>query len=671
MTYHLIPRIFCVGLCLLFFLAGSSLYAQTPTERIAQFQAATDAQVSVQEATQVANFVRLPQERAFRLAGGSVAEKATRFLQDYGKMFGIENPVTQLRPQSNIEDRQGFQRYVLEQHYHNVPIFDGKLQFHFNANKDIAAINGTFLPDINLNPIPTLSVATAEAIALETVTTQQRGVLNAPLSIQKNDLYIFNAGLPQGFRSTDHLVYRIEVSNALDVREFVFVDAHKGDIVAQYTGIANALYRRLYQNNTGNQIWQEGDPFPAALTNAQQNQVVVAGHTYHFFNNAFGRDSYDGNGAEMRSIDSFNGFVCSSSANATWNGETANFCPSLATDDIVGHEWAHAYTEYTNGLIYAHEAGAINEAYSDIWGETIDLLNNYEDAGEDNSIRTGKNSSTDCAESNRWKIGEDQTAFGTGAIRDMWIPSCNFDPDFVGSTDFDCDKDLSDNGGVHSNSGIPNHVYALLVDGGTYNGQTINALGFVKTAHIFWRTQTVYLTNTSDFGVLADALEQACQDLVDINLEGLSVSPTPAGLSGEIITAADGAEVAKAILAVNMRGDNACNYNTLLQPTTPICGGAGVAGETIFSENWEAGSSNWIVSQVPSDASTWDARDWTLTSNLPDGRTGTAMFGVDPSFGDCANTDRDNGIIRLQSPVINIGASVTPPFLMTFDHYIS
>ena len=67
-------------------------------------------------------------------------------------------------------------------------------------------------------------------------------------------------------------------------------------------------------------------------------------------------------------------------------------------------------------------------------------------------------------------------------------------------TQFTCGS--GDNGGVHSNSGVPNHIYALLVDGGTYNGETINGIGFTKAAHIFWRVQSVYLTKTSDFEYL-------------------------------------------------------------------------------------------------------------------------------------------------------------------------
>ena len=56
----------------------------------------------------------------------------------------------------------------------------------------------------------------------------------------------------------------------------------------------------------------------------------------------------------------------------------------------------------------------------------------------------------------------------------------------------------TDGGGVHSNSGVPNHGYALLVDGGTYNSQTVTAIGLVKAAHIYWRAQSVYQVPTTE-----------------------------------------------------------------------------------------------------------------------------------------------------------------------------
>ena len=49
---------------------------------------------------------------------------------------------------------------------------------------------------------------------------------------------------------------------------------------------------------------------------------------------------------------------------------------------MVAHEWGHAYTEHTWGGIYQWQSGALNESYSDIWGETIDLINRREDEGE-------------------------------------------------------------------------------------------------------------------------------------------------------------------------------------------------------------------------------------------------------------------------------------------------
>ena len=68
--------------------------------------------------------------------------------------------------------------------------------------------------------------------------------------------------------------------------------------------------------------------------------------------------------------------------NANWNGLTTNYCDGVTSDDVVAHEWGHAYTEYTHGLIYQWQSGALNESYSDIWGETVDLINGREDEGE-------------------------------------------------------------------------------------------------------------------------------------------------------------------------------------------------------------------------------------------------------------------------------------------------
>ena len=107
--------------------------------------------------------------------------------------------------------------------------------------------------------------------------------------------------------------------------------------------------------------------------------VNSAGEAYWFFSNAFGRDSYDGFGAQMITVNNDPRIDC---PNANWNSVTTNYCDGVTSDDVVSHEWGHAYTEYTDGLIYQWQPGALNESYSDIWGETLDLINGREDEGE-------------------------------------------------------------------------------------------------------------------------------------------------------------------------------------------------------------------------------------------------------------------------------------------------
>ena len=113
-------------------------------------------------------------------------------------------------------------------------------------------------------------------------------------------------------------------------------------------------------------------PFPGSLNQDQQNIVNFSGDSYYYFFNAFGVDSYDGAGSEMQSVNNDPRINC---PNANWNGVTTNYCNGVTSDDVVAHEWGHAYTDFTHNLIYQWQSGALNESYSDIWGETVDMLN--------------------------------------------------------------------------------------------------------------------------------------------------------------------------------------------------------------------------------------------------------------------------------------------------------
>ncbi|MGB1211282.1 MAG: M4 family metallopeptidase [Lacinutrix venerupis] len=635
--------------------------AQNREKAIENFKQKTNALITINKHSNVPDFIRFSNTSPYKITGSSLSEKAFNFLNENKDIFSVNDVKSDFKLESSEIDNIGLKRVILNQYYNNIPVYDGKLLFHFNTEKNITAINGNYITGIKLDATPTLSKTEANALAIEAIINQEINFSGETLLVHDSKLYVFQKGLAQGYKGANYLVYEVEVRNNADVREYVFVNAHTGTIVEQFTGIAHALDRVVYENNLSTVAWQEGDALPGSLTIWQRNEVEASGHIYNFFENAFNYTSYDDADAQMVTINNNPNINC---PNANWNGTTANYCDGTASDDAVAHEWGHAYTEYTSGLIYQWQSGAINESYSDIWGETVDLLNNYEDADESLALRIT------CNNSDRWKVTEDATAFG-GAIRDMWNPNCNGHPGKVTDAQYWCNT--TDSGGVHINSGVPNHAYALLVDGGTYNGQVIGSIGFTKAAHIFWRAQSQYLTATSDFLDLANALEASANDLIGVNLEGLSTTSTPAGPSGEIITALDVQQVTNAVLAVELRIEpTQCGFTSILGDTPPICDTG--LNNPIFFEDWETGMDGWSVSQV-TVSPTWTSRDWQLETSLPSGRAGTGIYAVNAPIGevyggDC-QTDFQNGSMQLESPIITMPDVTTGVFEMAFNHNVA
>lgn len=618
------------------------------------------ANVTISNSTSNPNFIYFSQ--SVKLKSTDAKTKASEFLAENFRAFNLRS-ANDLVLLDETTDNYGLKNVTYRQQYQGVPVYDGLLKFHFNAKEELSSINGNSISIAKLNTVPDITAAEAEIIARDMVTKQDLNKSNTPLQTAKTNLIIFPKNLMQGGIVTPYLAYQIEVTNKKDVREYIFINAHTGELVEQFTGI-HPIDRKLYETNTTatNLKWKEGDAFPGTLSSWQQNEVVTSEHVYNFFKNAFGYVSYDAADHTMITVNNDPTISC---PNARWNGTYAGYCDGTATDDVIAHEWGHAYTEYTSGLIYQYQSGALNESYSDVWGETIDLINNYMDEGENLSVRT----TTACSGSLRWKVGEDATSFG-GAIRDMWNPNCNGDPAKVlDAANYYCGT--ADSGGVHTNSGVTNHLYALLVDGGTYNGYTMTGMGFVKAAHLWWRAQKNYLTATSDFANFADALEASANDLIGVNLQGLSTTVTPAGLTGLSITSADVQNVKNGILAVQLRTSPAtqCNYTPLLAQSAPsLC--ASATNNPLFKEDWENGLGNWTVTNVPTKPSTWEARDWTIKSTLPKSRPGKAIFAIDPINGDCAS-NLQNGILRLESPTITMPTFTSGKYEMAFNHYVA
>lgn len=789
-------------------------------DAVARLTAATNADVniSMHSATGAARFVRLgPVGRASMTRGPRVMGDAARhadsgsFLASYGGLFGITDAARQLDAGTVARDTHGGTHVTHKQFHQGVPVFGAELKSHFDRAGNLTSVNGTFIPDIAVSTQPGVSAAKAAAVALARVKADLTRPAAAAITTTPPSLVVYREGLAKGVDGVNRLVWQIEVGNRVDVREFVFVDAQSGKVVDKFTGMHDAKNRRAFNgagaaqpgpNYPNNPFWIEGQPFPTGTTEAD-NMIAASGEIYDLFKTAFGRDSFNGKGATMDSI--YNrGNGC---PNASWNGVYISFCPGLTTDDVTAHEWAHAYTEYTHGLIYAWQPGALNEAYSDIWGETVDRINgrggdtpdaartagactaftnstlvtvtaplaiagaklsygaafgpqtfnlpatsvvvvNDGDAsgsgttdacqtpfvnaaavagkiafvdrgtcgfavkvknaqlngaigvivgnsasaigsmgGADASItipsllipqadgtaikaQTGVQAMLQRGpgsdNSVRWLLGEDSTAPGlTGALRDMYNPVCKGNPGKVTDAQYSCSPD--DSGGVHNNSGIPNHAYALLVDGGVYNGQNIAAIGLTKAAHIYYRAQTVYQGPASGFPEHADAIEQSCADLTGLSLAALKADqPT-----GEVITAADCAQVAKATLAVELRTPpTQCGFTTLLAQSPPALCPAG-SPTVIAADNFEGGKRNslkWLLSNAGATSS-FTPRNFGIVSNLP-GRAGSGFYAADISAGFCSGPGSEAGVQRLDSPEITVPAGASN-LRMAFDHWIS
>ena len=112
--------------------------------------------------------------------------------------------------------------------------------------------------------------------------------------------------------------------------------------------------------------------------------------------------------------------------------------------------------------------------------------------------------------------------------------------------------DAADAGRVHTNSGVSNKAFFLLVDGQTFNTFTVSPIGLEKAIRVFYEAQTNILTSGADYGALANALRQACTNLT--------------GTSG--IVAADCTQVNNAVLATEMDTEAAA-------PDTQIDSGPG------------------------------------------------------------------------------------------------
>ncbi len=213
----------------------------------------------------------------------------------------------------------------------------------------------------------------------------------------------------------------------------------------------------------GRAVRQEGQP-PTGDP-ATDEAYDGAGATYDLYQSAYARNSIDGNGMRLDSTVHYQkGYD-----NAFWDGQQMVYGDGdedlppaqrlfnrfTISIDVIGHELTHGVTQYEAKLTYDNQSGALNEALSDVFGSMVK--------------QRALGQTADQAD---WLIGQGLfTANVKGvALRSMKAPGTAYDDPVLGKDpqpahmrDY---KNVSyDNGGVHINSGIPNHAFYVTAMG--------------------------------------------------------------------------------------------------------------------------------------------------------------------------------------------------------------
>lgn len=748
----------------------------------------------------------------------AAAAKSRAWLDKYSPTLGARPG--ELTQSSAVHDNYGTTvTYV--QTYQGLPVFGGMIKANVDNDGDLTAVTGFAAPDLAVRTDTRHTAEEAGARAVRVVKAKPptgedgRASDLSALKATAVTKAVYRTGSTRGVSGKNLLAFTAIVTNGTSVRDMVVLDAQSLKPVNRWSMVNENLDREMYTydeaTDEAKEVWKEGES-QDGLAQDQKNMLASTAETYGLFKNTFGRDSYDGAGATMTLLHN----SPNDCPNASWNGQYTQYCDGVEDDDTVAHEWGHAYTEYTAGLVYQWQSGALNESYSDVWGETVDLLNNREDDKEtgltakrpdgkcstytrgavtatfdapasiagacetavpasfgpqftpagvtgtvvvakDEANATGPTETDGCTpitnagdvagkwafvdrgvcpfatkiknvvdtgaagivmgnnaagalslsgnydnlygvmvskndgdkiksaggpvtmtvtetprdsvDSHRWLLSEGSTAFG-GAIRDMWNPTCYGDPGKVSDAEYQCDP--ADHGGVHGNSGVPNHAYALLVDGGTYNGKTVNGLGLDKAAAIYYRSLTAYLTSTSDFVDQADALEASCADLTGKPIKKLTLEPGATAPAATPITATDCAQVAAVNTAVEFRTDptSQCKWTPMFDPNTPSVCGDGFSTVDVWSEDFSDGLAGWTPSSDVEFTGGIHAA-WAASSSAPGHHAGGVAYGPAPEQGSCTNGAGDfSSVDWIASPAVTIPSAGASPRL-SFDHYVA
>ncbi|MCB2406606.1 M4 family metallopeptidase [Hymenobacter lucidus] len=492
------------------------------------------------------------------------AEAPAYTLNDARKAFAEQLQLStndqMLRSKTEV-DQLGFAHERYEQYYKGVKVEHASYTLHAKQGA-VQSMSGSFERIETLNVTPSLTAESALRSALQFVGARkymwqdaaeeaglkQQEENRAATYLPKGELVIVNnqraIGTERLNKPTLAWKFNIYAQQPLS-RAFIYVDAHTGEVVMQdniikhaaatgtfatkYSGTQSSAtetatggYRlRELTRGLGIETYncKKSNSYTAAVdfidadnnwteyNNANFDNAALDAHwgaqsTYDYFKNIHARNSYNNAGAKIKSYVHFDDTPGGAGyENAFWDGtrmtygDGATRFDPLTALDVAAHEIGHAVCSSTANLTYSYESGALNEGFSDIWGACVEY---YKDPTKQT-----------------WLIGEDIDKVRP-SLRSMSNPNAESQPDTYQGTYWYAGS--GDNGGVHTNSGVLNHwFYRLSVGGSGTNDKgtafSVTGIGIDAAAKIAYRTESVYLTASSNYAAARTYSIQSAKDL--------------------------------------------------------------------------------------------------------------------------------------------------------------
>jgi|Deesub1362B_J571_1020462.scaffolds.fasta_scaffold02381_1 Zn-dependent metalloprotease len=512
-----------------------------------------------------------------RLAKAQIFKDPLTFIQTNQSLFRLEDPLKELVLDEEILDRFGYRHMVYRQIYRGVPVWGGELTAHLNKDGILYAINTRHKPtptEIDVTDFKLSGTDAKDFARMDLERTQPVEELSPGMkklleySGPTAELVIWR----KGESGTFHLAWKVEIRPNFRDHWRYFIDARTGEILEKYNTTAydgpvtatatdlNGVSRTInvylssgvyYMIDATKPIWQANQPKPieeakgglvtfdarnsdlnekttiyyvASQNNTWNDPVAVSAHynmgkVFDYYYSTFGRKGIDDKGTTLISIIHVtrDGQPMD---NAFWNGRVmaygdgnTMFKPLAGALDVAAHEMTHGVVEHTVGLEYKFQSGALNESLADVFGVMVD--------DED------------------WLLGEDiiknLNSFPTGAMRSMSDPhnggsgpnDYSWQPSHMNEY---VNLDISqDNGGVHINSGIPNHAAYRIAQ----------AIGRPKTGQLFYRVMEArYLNSQANFVDMRLGAIQAAEDLknqgkfTDADVNAVKAAYDAVGITG-------------------------------------------------------------------------------------------------------------------------------------------